>query len=85
MIKCILCGKDLKYYDGMLGYESYQCEHCHWDINSLLDNGAEAIEAMQNIISAINHNIDDDGNIKQQYIADEMDHIINVLDKIKEE
>ena len=26
--KCIICGGKVKYYHGVLGYESFRCEKC---------------------------------------------------------
>ena len=32
--RCPKCKKGtMKYYHGMLGYESFQCNRCHYDIN----------------------------------------------------
>lgn len=31
--KCPYCKIPLEYYHGVLGYESYQCPKCHYDIN----------------------------------------------------
>lgn len=36
---CPKCGKaKIKYYRGMLGYESGQCPVCHYDVNDPLIN-----------------------------------------------
>lgn len=31
--ECPKCGRKMCFYDGCLGYESIQCEVCHYDIN----------------------------------------------------
>lgn len=30
---CPRCHVPVSYYDGYLGYESFQCPRCHWDVN----------------------------------------------------
>ena len=32
---CLYCLGEFKYYHGMLGYESFQCDTCGIDINDL--------------------------------------------------
>jgi hypothetical protein len=54
-MKCILCGGELKHYDGILGYESMQCEKCHWDINSLIDNGKKIYDFLNGLHKLCDH------------------------------
>jgi hypothetical protein len=37
--QCPKCKMTLKYYEGCLGYESFQCPICHWDINDPAPKG----------------------------------------------
>jgi tRNA(Ile2) C34 agmatinyltransferase TiaS len=30
---CPFCGKELRWYDGCLGYEAYRCYDCHFIID----------------------------------------------------
>ena len=37
--KCPRCKKGtMKYYHGWLGYESFQCDKCHYDVNDAIEN-----------------------------------------------
>jgi len=37
--KCPRCKKGtMRYYHGMLGYESFQCSLCHYDVNDAIED-----------------------------------------------
>lgn len=31
MDKCLFCGKELKFYDGVLDYKCFRCDYCKVD------------------------------------------------------
>lgn len=35
--KCPVHNREVVYYDGCLGYESFVCPVCHWDINDPIE------------------------------------------------
>jgi transcription initiation factor IIE alpha subunit len=48
---CPRCNKALVYYDGALGYESFVCPQCRWDVNEAKDQGPALLAALQECLT----------------------------------